>query len=122
MNEDIILTCQDCGVEFPFSRGEQAYFAQKGLFQPKRCSLCARAKKQRQQYLEKLAELHNLRDQRLTCRCCHQVFVFTALEQVRMVERGIVPSTRICNDCRCEKQELDRNPDPYKLRYFPRKR
>lgn len=34
------LTCIDCGVGFIFTRGEQYYYASKGLVKPKRCSDC----------------------------------------------------------------------------------
>lgn len=38
--EDKVLTCCDCGQEFVFSAGEQAYFKSKGLSQPKRDKSC----------------------------------------------------------------------------------
>ena len=35
------LTCSECGLEFVFSAGEQAFFDEKGFTHlPKRCKLC----------------------------------------------------------------------------------
>jgi CxxC-x17-CxxC domain-containing protein len=44
--QDQVVGCRDCGAEFVFSAGEQAFFAQKG-FQapPKRCKSCREKKK-----------------------------------------------------------------------------
>lgn len=41
MYQDRSLTCRDCGEEFIFSAGEQAFFATKGLTNdPQRCPAC----------------------------------------------------------------------------------
>lgn len=43
---DITLTCTDCGKEFIFTAGEQAFYAEKGFTnQPKRCAPCRQANK-----------------------------------------------------------------------------
>ncbi len=42
---DKILTCRDCGNEFAFTEGEQAFYAQKGFTEPTRCPNCRAAKK-----------------------------------------------------------------------------
>lgn len=42
---DKILTCVDCGKPFPFTDGEQKFFADKGYTEPKRCSPCRKAKR-----------------------------------------------------------------------------
>lgn len=45
---DIILVCKDCGSQFVFSAGEQAFYAEKGFDnQPVRCINCRKARKQR---------------------------------------------------------------------------
>ena len=45
---DITLTCSDCGSEFIFTAGEQAFYAEKGFTnQPSRCPDCRRANKAR---------------------------------------------------------------------------
>lgn len=45
---DITLTCKDCGSEFTFTAGEQAFYTEKGFDnQPVRCANCRRARKQR---------------------------------------------------------------------------
>ncbi len=44
--QDRVLTCVDCGNEFTWSEGEQAYFRDKGLMsEPKRCKDCRQARK-----------------------------------------------------------------------------
>lgn len=42
---DITLTCCDCNRPFPFSAGEQVFFASKQLSQPKRCPSCRRKRR-----------------------------------------------------------------------------
>jgi len=45
--EDKTLTCKDCGKEFVFTEGEQAFYKEKGFEnEPQRCADCRRAKKQ----------------------------------------------------------------------------
>jgi hypothetical protein len=44
---DITLVCKDCGSEFVFTAGEQAFYAEKGFDnKPVRCAKCRRARKQ----------------------------------------------------------------------------
>lgn len=38
--QDRILKCVDCNESFVFSAGEQSYFDNKGLTEPKRCKQC----------------------------------------------------------------------------------
>ena len=38
--QDKQLICIDCEVSFTFARGEQYYYASKGLVEPKRCAEC----------------------------------------------------------------------------------
>lgn len=35
-----MIICVDCSNEFPFTTGEQEFFAERGLSEPKRCPLC----------------------------------------------------------------------------------
>lgn len=45
---DKTLVCKDCGAEFVFTEGEQAFYAEKGFENdPVRCPECRKAKKQR---------------------------------------------------------------------------
>ena len=38
---DKTLVCKDCGAEFVFTEGEQAFYAEKGFTnEPKRCKAC----------------------------------------------------------------------------------
>ncbi len=44
---DKTLTCKDCGVQFVFTEGEQAFYQEKGFTnEPTRCPDCRRARKQ----------------------------------------------------------------------------
>ena len=38
--QDKELTCMDCGDTFTWSRGEQYFYASKGLSEPRRCEAC----------------------------------------------------------------------------------
>lgn len=40
------LTCRDCGKEFVFTEGEQAFYKEKGFEnEPQRCPECRKARK-----------------------------------------------------------------------------
>jgi hypothetical protein len=43
--EDRTLTCADCGEDFIFTVGEQVFFWDKGLSEPKRCKQCRMIRK-----------------------------------------------------------------------------
>ncbi len=44
--QDKVLTCRECGKEFLFSAGEQAFYAEKGFqHQPSRCKDCRGARR-----------------------------------------------------------------------------
>ena len=46
MYEDKTLVCKDCGKEFVFTAGEQAFYAEKGFQnEPTRCKSCRDARK-----------------------------------------------------------------------------
>lgn len=40
-----IIKCQDCGEEFIFTDGEEAFYKEKGFPEPKRCKNCRQARK-----------------------------------------------------------------------------
>lgn len=45
--EDKTLVCKDCGKEFVFTQGEQAFYQEKGFAnEPQRCRECRQARKQ----------------------------------------------------------------------------
>lgn len=47
MYEDEKLVCEDCGVEFIFTAGEQEFYAEKCLVnKPKRCPECRKKRRQ----------------------------------------------------------------------------
>ncbi len=46
MYEDKTLICRDCGQEFIFAAGEQAFYNDKNLSEPKRCRECRKARRQ----------------------------------------------------------------------------
>jgi hypothetical protein len=43
--EDKLLECVDCGQSFTFSAGEQEFYQQRGMTEPKRCKPCRQARK-----------------------------------------------------------------------------
>ena len=43
--DDQQLTCRDCGQQFAFSAGEQAFYAERGLAAPQRCKDCRSKRK-----------------------------------------------------------------------------
>ena len=44
--QDKTIVCRDCGNEFVFTEGEQAFYAEKGFANdPVRCPSCRKAKK-----------------------------------------------------------------------------
>ena len=46
--QDKSLQCTDCGQRFTFTTGEQEFYQSKGFTnEPKRCSACRRANKER---------------------------------------------------------------------------
>ncbi|MCQ2815078.1 MAG: zinc-ribbon domain-containing protein [Bacilli bacterium] len=45
--EDKTLVCVECGKEFTFTEGEQAFYAEKGFQEPKRCKECRQKAKER---------------------------------------------------------------------------
>jgi len=48
---DVVLECKDCGRPFTFTKGEQEFYAMKGLSQPTRCADCRRARKQQKSHM-----------------------------------------------------------------------
>lgn len=43
---DKTLVCRDCGAEFVFTEGEQAFYVEKGFEnEPTRCAECRKARK-----------------------------------------------------------------------------
>lgn len=45
--KDKVIKCTDCGEEFIFAAGEQAFYAEKGFNnEPKRCKPCREKRKQ----------------------------------------------------------------------------
>ena len=46
MYQDKTLVCKDCGKEFTFTAGEQAFYAERGFEnEPQRCKPCRDARK-----------------------------------------------------------------------------
>ena len=43
---DKTLTCSDCGMEYAFTEREQAFYAEKGFTEPRRCPSCRASRKQ----------------------------------------------------------------------------
>jgi len=45
---DRTLVCRDCGQEFTFTAGEQAFYQERGFSEPQRCKACRSARKAQQ--------------------------------------------------------------------------
>ncbi len=43
---DITISCVECGSDFAFTDRDQAFYAERGMSQPKRCRNCRQARKQ----------------------------------------------------------------------------
>jgi hypothetical protein len=44
---DKTIICKDCGNEFVFTEGEQAFYAEKGFSEPIRCKACRISRKEK---------------------------------------------------------------------------
>lgn len=96
--QGISITCIDCVQDFVFGKGEQAFYAEKGLSQPTRCRDCRAAKKaSRPQPLS------------ICCSDCHQDFEFSVGAQRFFEENGWEQPTR-CSDCRKAKKAAAPKP------------
>ena len=42
---DKMLTCSDCNIEFAFTERDQAFYAEKGFTEPRRCTSCRASRK-----------------------------------------------------------------------------
>ena len=47
--DSMLIKCKDCGNDFEFTKGEQDFFQQRGLYPPKRCPTCRMKRKKEQQ-------------------------------------------------------------------------
>ncbi|MCI8575456.1 MAG: cytochrome C551 [Bacilli bacterium] len=43
------ITCPECGIEFTFTVGEQEWFQERNLVEPKYCSDCRKKRKERRE-------------------------------------------------------------------------
>ena len=43
--DDILLTCKDCGKDYTWEKGEQAFYFSKSLARPQRCPACHKLRK-----------------------------------------------------------------------------
>lgn len=86
--QDKVLTCRDCGKNFTFTAGEQAFYASKGLSNtPGRCSDCRAARRSQSNNSQRAP-----REQyETTCSACGNP---TVLPFVPRDERPVY-----CSDC-----------------------
>ncbi len=54
-NMDKVIVCKDCGKEFTFTEGEQAFYAERGFHEPVRCKACRDARKALKEQKEQAA-------------------------------------------------------------------
>lgn len=53
---DKVIVCKDCGAEFTFTEGEQAFYEQRGFAEPVRCKSCREARKAQKELKQKEQE------------------------------------------------------------------
>ncbi len=53
---DKTIKCVDCGNEFVFTEGEQAFYEEKGFHEPKRCKECRQKAKAAREQKEQTQE------------------------------------------------------------------
>ena len=53
---DKTIVCKDCGTEFTFTEGEQAFYSERGFADPVRCKACRAARKAQKEEKEQLAK------------------------------------------------------------------
>ncbi|SMB99007.1 CxxC-x17-CxxC domain-containing protein [Thermanaeromonas toyohensis ToBE] len=96
MFKDKVLTCKDCGAEFVFTAGQQAFFLEKGFTnEPSRCPACRAAKKQQRGHNSRGAYPRKM--YRATCSRCG------AVTEVPFEPRGDRPVyCRACYQMRVE--------------------
>lgn len=51
-NMDKVIKCKDCGQEFTFTEGEQAFYESRNFAEPVRCKACRDASKLQEQQQE----------------------------------------------------------------------
>jgi hypothetical protein len=92
------ICCADCEQDFFFGKGEQAFYAEKGLAEPTRCRDCR-------------AERKAARPQPLNIECCdcHENFEFSVGAQKHFEEQGWEQPVR-CSDCRAAKKAAAPKP------------
>jgi CxxC-x17-CxxC domain-containing protein len=83
---DRTLTCRECGMDFMFTAGEQAFFAEKGLLnEPQRCPTC-RAARRRERSGSMVREMHPV--------VCAQCGVNTTVPFLPRLDRPVY-----CSNC-----------------------
>lgn len=58
MYEDKTLICKDCGREFIFTAGEQAFYNDKNFREPKRCPECRKIMKKKRAEFDDQSKLY----------------------------------------------------------------
>ena len=87
MYEDKVLVCKDCGNEFVWTAGEQAFYAERGLQNaPARCRDCRQARKAARSDAGAPREMHDI-----ICSNCGKP------DQVSFVPSGDRPV--LCREC-----------------------
>lgn len=61
-DDDIVIVCKNCGKEFVFTKGEQAFYKEKGFNEPKRCFDCRKHKHNKIDKIEVVLPLEELWD------------------------------------------------------------
>ena len=70
---DRTMVCRDCGIEFMFTAGEQAFYAERGFVPPSRCSSCRATRRAERQSMSDEAPRSSTSPRQLypaTCADC----------------------------------------------------
>jgi len=90
--QDKTIKCRDCGKDFIFSAGEQAFFAEKGFDRaPIRCTECRKAKKQGQGPKKSFTPPQEEGIHTITCKSCGK--------SLEVPFRPQFPDDVLCEDC-----------------------
>lgn len=103
---DMELLCADCGLEFILTVGEQEFFLDKGLDNPRRCISCRRIRRQReyggsaQRKGTSVQERpFSFENEPRTCKDCGESFIFTIGDQEYYQAHGLQNVPKRCPTC-----------------------
>jgi CxxC-x17-CxxC domain-containing protein len=94
MTRDLQLNCIDCGEDFSFTIGDQAFYREHGYTTPKRCKRCRMARRVNQESGDRPAWMQ---ETSVTCYSCGQT---TTVPFVPRENRPV-----FCHNCYVSRKE-----------------